>query len=221
MPTGPLHPVAYARDDRGRDVTEEVVRPRRPIPRRLRPRLLPGRGARPLGRGRARRRRAARPAAPARRTRLDSSDRQLDQRRHRAGRPGQAAGPGPGSPGRRRKLDGRAARPGLSGGQEQDDPRRSRRHLPPERSPPLPAPDEPGSLLGLARRRRRRARDAAEDATARPAIGRAAASRLLADDPGRRQLARAAAVRHPHRHGPALARPDRLLHAVRRRPRAA
>ena len=53
--TGPLHPVAYARDDQGRDVTEEVCRPRRPLPGSLRARLLPGGGARPLGRGRARR----------------------------------------------------------------------------------------------------------------------------------------------------------------------
>ena len=61
--------------------------------------------------------------------------------------------------------------------------------------PALPAADEPGDLLGFARRRRRRCpRSPLKIAAARPAIGRAAAPRLFADDPGRRQLARAAAT---------------------------
>ena len=220
--TGPLHPVAYARDDRGRDVTEVGRRPRRPLPRHLRPGLLPGRDARPLGRGRARRRRAARPAAPAGRPRLDPSDRQLDQRRHRPGPPGPS----------RRAWSWKSRRPagagrshapdlGFPGGQEQDDPRRSRRRLPPggprrfrlrtnlevfwdSLAVAVAAPETPLKTQRLAPR----------SAELRPR-GYSLMTQADASSP---ELPR---LRHAHRHGPALARPDRLLHAVRRRPRAA
>ena len=108
IPTGPLYPVTKARDDQGRDVLDKVASPRWPIPRRLWPRLLPGGHARPLGRGRARRRGSARQASLAGCTRLDSSHRQLDQRGHRPGQERPATGAGSGSPDRGRKLDRRA-----------------------------------------------------------------------------------------------------------------
>ena len=118
--TKPPRPIARAVDDNGDDVTDVV--------RRIDGRYLdtfgrgkyPGRHARPLCRSRSRRRRpedgAGLPAGP----RLDSSDRQLHQRRHRTGRQRPAARPRPRSPRRQGRLDGRPAGARLPGRQEQD-----------------------------------------------------------------------------------------------------
>ena len=88
------------------------------------------------------------------------------------------------------------------------------------RSASVAAADKPGSLLGPAGRGHREARRAAEDPKARRGLGRAALPRVLTHDPGQRLVARASRLQCPQRRGPALARPDRPLHAVRRRPRA-
>ena len=73
--TGPLYPVAYARDDQGRDVTDIVAARDGRYLDQFERGFVPGGGSRSLGRGRARRRCAPRPAAPACRARLDPSDR--------------------------------------------------------------------------------------------------------------------------------------------------
>ena len=145
-------PIARARDDQRPRRDRARRDARRPLPRHFRPRPLPGRDARSLGRGRARRRRSARPAALAGRQRLDPSDRQLDQRRHRPGQAWRAARPGPGSAGRSRRLDGRAARPRLPGGQEQDDPRRPDRRIPPGHARDACGCGPTSNLLGLGSR---------------------------------------------------------------------
>ena len=86
VPTGPVQPFASVRDDRGGDVSDLAARARL-APRRLRrPRPLSGHHAPALrGDGAAGRGAAARPSL-ARRPGLGPSDRQLDQRRDRAGR---------------------------------------------------------------------------------------------------------------------------------------
>ena len=92
----------------------------------------------------------------------------------------------------------------------------------PRRPPPVPAPDEPGNLLGFARRRRRprpRRRSKTQRLAPQSAELRLRGYSLMTQaDASSPELPR---LRHAHRHGPALARPDRLLHPVRRRPRAA
>ena len=221
VPDQPPHPVAYAGDDQGRDVTD-VVRPRRPLPRHLRPRLLPGRRRGPLGRGRARRRRARDgPVCLLAHGWIHPTDSSINV----------AIGQGGNDKPQGLVLevpDGKGGwtvarpRPGLPRGQEQDDPDPSRRHSRPgTASPPLPPAHEPGGLLGRARLRRGPRR---RDRSGRPRLardGRAASPRLLA-----MTQADASSPELPHydtlvEQAQILARPDRLLHPVRRRPRAA
>ena len=195
--TGPLHPVAYARDDRGRDVTEDVPPATADIW------ITFGRG---FYQGVARdhwvevelgddvpRDRPLRLVAQGWIHPTDSSiNVAIGQ-----GRQAKPQGLVLEVP----SADGRwtVARPdlGFPGGKEQDDPRRSRRHLPLRAAPAVSGSARTWKFSGTrSPSPRPRPMRSLEDATARPAIGRAAAPRLLADDPGRRQLARAAALRH-------------------------
>ena len=91
--TGPVQPLAAARDDRGQDVSA-LVRGAGRSPRRLRrPRRLSGRDAAARDRADAAGDGAAQRPAVADRARLGASDRQLGERGDGAGAPRAAAGP--------------------------------------------------------------------------------------------------------------------------------
>ena len=160
------------------------------------------------------------------RARLDLSDRQQHQRRDRPG-PARSQPRGlslEAQDARGRWVSGRAG-PRISGRQEQDDPDRPRRA---SRAPASPA--RAGCGCGRTSRstgtrwRRRRRRRTPRSSTTRlaPTRRRAALPRLLARrDQRARDVPEMPVYDRIANTSPALARSRRLLHAVRRRARAA
>ena len=218
--TGPVQPVAAARDDRGRDVAA-VVRDR--DDRHL---DSAGRGAyqgvtrehfveltmpdrrRDAGRsGSSRRAGCTRPTAPS----TSRSAREGTRDRAGCARTSPIA---PAGSGRVRENLGFPAGKDKTVLIDLAGAVRARRA-----SPPAPV-HEPGDLLGSTGLGGRPARCACRAASARARLGRTALPRVFAERAARPELAGAAALR-ARGHDAALARPRGLLHALRRRARAA
>ena len=218
-------PVAARRDDSGRDVTRRRAAPRRPLPRHLRPRRLPGDHARPLGRGRAAAttRRATGPLWLVAHGWIHPTDSSINV----------AIGQGSARPAARAVAARSRTRPGGWAVARPDlgFPAGKNKTIlvdldgvfGPGAPAAAPAAHEPGDLLGSPRlaagRAGRRRCDARRLAAG---VGGAALSRLLASRTRpNAELARAAALRRSTAPRQRWRDLDRLLHAVRRRPRAA